>query len=101
MGEIITGNELVSGATVYLTAGDDWNEDIHTARVFGAEEAEERDRSLEKAREGGRLLSLEIEKAERHGDQVIAERLRERIRSEGPTTPRQPRQTLGDANVSL
>jgi hypothetical protein len=101
MGEIITGNELVSGATVYLTENGGWEENIDAARVFSPEQIEERDRLLEDIKAGNRILSLEIEKAERAGDKVVAERLRERIRSEGPTTPRQPRQTLGDANVSL
>ncbi len=97
-GEIITGNELASGATIYLTESGEWVQDIDRARVFAKEEAALRDEWLAKARANHRILSLEIEVAERDGDKVIAERLRERIRAEGPTAPRMEIQALGEEN---
>ena len=102
MAEILTANELVSGATVYLTATGEWVEDIDRARLFGADEADARDQLIAEARTNNRLIGIEIEKAEQEGDRIVAERLRERIRSEGPTSPRQAPQTLGDdGNVPL
>ena len=40
--EILTGNELLSGATVYLDPQNRWVEQIDEARVFLPEEAEAR-----------------------------------------------------------
>ena len=72
-GEILTGNELASGATIYLTASGEWVQDINRARVFAREEAALRDEWLARAKANHRILSLEIEAAERDGDKVIAE----------------------------
>ncbi|MGN6684489.1 MAG: DUF2849 domain-containing protein, partial [Devosia sp.] len=36
--EILTGNELVSGATVYLSRTGQWVEDLQQARIFLKEE---------------------------------------------------------------
>lgn len=102
MAEIITANELVSGATIYLTADGSWVEDIDQARLFSDGETEERDAVVIKAKANNRLVSVDTEKAERDGGKVIADRLRERIRAEGPTAPRHDRQALGDDDhVSL
>ncbi len=38
--EILTGNELISGATVYLDPRGQWVEELQEARVFAAEEGE-------------------------------------------------------------
>jgi len=101
-GEILTANALVSGATVYLTAEGSWVENIDRARVFGPDEADERDHLIDKARADHRLIGIEIERAAQADGKVVAERLRERIRAEGPTSPRQSPQTLSeDDHVSL
>lgn len=101
-GEILTANELNSGAAVYLTEAGKWVEDIDKARVFAPPEADERDHWADKARSDHRLIGVEIEKAAREDGRVIAERLRERIRAEGPTSPRHTPQTLEeDDHVSL
>ena len=38
--EILTGNELISGATVYLDRRGQWVEELQEARVFAVEEGE-------------------------------------------------------------
>ena len=43
--EILTGNELISGASVYLDARGIWVEDLQAARLFSKEETAERDGS--------------------------------------------------------
>ena len=50
----------------------------------------------------GRILSLETEDVETINGAIHANRIRERIRSEGPTAPRFDRQHLGeDEHVSI
>ena len=44
--EILTGNELASGATVYLDASGRWVEDLQAARLFAEGEAAARDEAL-------------------------------------------------------
>ncbi|HUV32103.1 MAG TPA: DUF2849 domain-containing protein [Devosiaceae bacterium] len=101
-GEILTANELVSGATVYFADTGVWVQDIDKARLFGAGEADERDQLIDKARADHRLIGVEIEKAARDGARVVAERLRERIRATGPTAPRHvPQQPDEDDHVSV
>lgn len=85
--EILTGNELISGATVYLDANDVWVEDLQAARLFTKEEAVERDAALVATKGTGRIISLEIEEIEQVNGQIVPKRLRERIRAAGPTAP--------------
>jgi len=106
--EILTGNELTSGATVYLDAAGNWVEDLNAARLFGADEATARDDALAATKKTLRVISLEIEKVAVVGGKVVPERLRERIRAEGPTAPltlngqQYDRQHLGeDGHVSI
>lgn len=101
--DILTANELISGATVYVDTDGVWQMDIDKARVFGADEADARDSVLEAAKATGRLISLEFEAVEIVDGHVVAQRLRERIRATGPTAPYGPeRQVLGeDGHVSL
>lgn len=103
MSEIITANELVSGATVYLDRANIWQTSIDLARVFDAEDGEARDAIIAAAKTKGHVVSVEIEAVKLVDGRVIADRLRERIRAEGPTAPYGPeRQDLsGDSNVSL
>jgi Protein of unknown function (DUF2849). len=106
--EILTGNELISGATVYLDAAGRWVEDLQAARLFAKTEAAERDAALAATKAGGRIISLEIEEVEQAGGQIVPKRLRERIRAAGPTAPltlngqAYDRQHLGeDGHVSI
>ena len=106
--EILTGNELVSGATVYLDAHNRWVEDLQAARIFAKEEVAERDAAVIATKGTGRILSLEIEEVTQDGGRIVPKRLRERIRAAGPTAPLTlngeiyDRQHLGeDGHVSI
>jgi hypothetical protein len=106
--EILTGNELTSGATVYLDASGAWVEDLQAARVFGKDEAAERDAAVVATKGTGRILSLEIEEVTLEQGVITPKRLRERIRAAGPTAPLSlngeiyDRQHLGeDGHVSI
>jgi hypothetical protein len=106
--EILTGNELISGGTVYLDAHNKWVEDLQGARRFGKDETAERDAALAATKAGGRVISLEIEEVTLDGGSIVPRRLRERIRAAGPTAPLTlngaiyDRQHLGeDGHVSI
>jgi hypothetical protein len=106
--EILTGNELISGATVYLDANGVWVEDLQSARVFAKEQVAERDAALAATKATGRVISLEIEEVLQDGGTIVPKRLRERIRAAGPTAPltlhgqAYERQHLGDdGHVSI
>jgi hypothetical protein len=100
--DILTGNELMSGATVYLDGHGRWVEDVQQARVFLKEEAEARDAALAATRQTMRILSLEIETVTLRDGVVHPDRIRERIRASGPTAPRFERQHLAeDDHVSI
>ena len=100
--EILTGNELMSGATVYLAPSGEWVEELQRARVFGPEEVEARDAAIEATRRTLRILSLEIEKVAVKDGRIVPERLRERIREAGSTSPVFDRQHLDeDGHVSI
>ena len=100
--EILTGNELMSGATVYLSKTGEWVEDLQQARVFLTEEAEARDAAIAATKKTMRINSLEIETVQLRDGVVYPDRIRERIRAEGPTAPRFDRQHLDkDGHVSI
>jgi hypothetical protein len=106
--EILTGNELISGATVYLDGAGQWIEDLQAARLFSKEESAERDAALAATKATGRIISLEIEEVSQEGGLIVPKRLRERIRAAGPTAPltlngqAYDRQHLGDdGHVSI
>ena len=106
--QILTGNELTSGATVYLDTSGRWVQDLQAARVFAKDEAEARDAALAATRAGGRIISLEIEDVSQDQGLIVPRRLRERIRAAGPTAPLtlkgevHARQYLGeDGHVSV
>jgi len=100
--QILTANELLSGATVYLDPNGDWVEELASARVFAGDETEALEAALAAAKATGRLLSLETETVTVEGGIIHPVRLRERIRAEGPTAPRFERQHLDeDGHVSL
>jgi len=100
--EILTGNELMSGATVYLDREGRWVEDLQQARVFLKEEAEARDAALAATRKTLRIVSIEVETVTLRDGAIYPDRIRERIRAEGPTAPRFDRQHLDeDGHVSI
>ena len=93
--EILTGNDLMSGATVYLDRDGKWVEELQQARVFLKEEAEARDAAIAATKKTMRINSLEIETVTLRDGMIYPDRIRERIRAEGPTAPRFDRQHLG------
>ena len=100
--EILTGNELLSGATVYLDRDGNWVEDIEGARVFLPEEAEAKEAAIAATKATMRINSLETETVTLADGRVRPHRLRERIRAQGPTAPVFDRQHLGeDGHVSI
>ncbi len=100
--EILTANELMSGATVYLDRQGCWVEDLQQARVFHQEELAARDAAITATRQTGRVISLEIETVSVRDGLIHPDRIRERIRAEGPTAPRFDRQHLDeDGHVSI
>ena len=100
--EILTGNELMSGATVYLDRDGKWVEELQRARVFLKEEAEARDAALAATNRTLRVVSLEVETVTLRDGLIYPDRIRERIRAEGPTAPRFDRQHLDeDGHVSI
>ena len=96
--EILTGNELASGATVYLDASGRWVEDLQAARLFAEGEAAAREEALARTRATGRILSLDVEKVSVVEGEIVPERLRERIRASGSTAPVFDRQHLLSEN---
>jgi hypothetical protein len=102
MMEILTGNELLSGATVYLDRGGNWVEELQAARVFAKDESEARDAAIAASKQTLRIVSIEIETVKLVDGVIVPDRIRERIRAEGPTAPRFDRQHLDeDGHVSI
>ena len=100
--EILTGNELMSGATVYLDREGRWVEDLQQARVFLPEELEAKEHAIAATKKTQRINSLEVETVSLRDGVIHPDRIRERIRAEGPTTPRFDRQHLDeDGHVSI
>lgn len=100
--EILTGNELMSGATVYLDRAGNWVEDLQQARVFLKEELEAKEHAIAATKKTGRIVSLEAETVTLRDAFIHPDRIRERIRAEGPTAPRFDRQHLDeDGHVSI
>lgn len=100
--DILTGNELISGATVYLGRDGRWVEELQQSRTFAKEEAEARDAAIAATKATGRINSLEIETVKVVDGVIVPDRIREKIRAEGPTAPRFDRQHLGkDDHVSI
>jgi Protein of unknown function (DUF2849) len=100
--EILTGNELMSGATVYLATSGEWVEELQQARLFSKEQVVDRDAAMAATKKTMRINSLEIETVTIKDGVIVPDRIRERIRAEGPTAPRFDRQHLdGDGHVSI
>lgn len=100
--DILIGNELISGASVYLAADGQWVEDLQQARTFSKDERAARDAAIEASRKTGRIVGVEVETVAVADGRLVPQRLRETIRSTGPTTPAQDRQHLDeDTHVSI
>ena len=100
--DILTGNELISGATVYLNREGQWVEELQQARTFAKEEEAARDEAIAATKATMRINSLEIETVKVVDGVIVPDRIREKIRAEGPTAPRFDRQHLGkDDHVSI
>lgn len=100
--KILTGNELLSGAAVYLDDKGNWVGDLQAARVFDKDEAEALEAAMAATKATGRVISLESEDVQLTDGGIYPTRIRERIRAEGPTAPRFERQTLAeDEYVSI
>lgn len=100
--EILTGNELMSGATVYLDRNGRWVEELQAARVFGKDEPEAKEAAIAATKRTGRINSLEIETVTVRDGVIVPDRLREHIRATGPTAPVFDRQHLDeDGHVSI
>jgi hypothetical protein len=106
--DILTGNELTSGGTVYLDKSGAWVEDLQAARIFSKDEVAERDAAIVATKGTGRIISVEIEEVALDQGIIVPKRLRERIRAAGPTAPLTlngaiyDRQHLGeDGHVSI
>ncbi len=100
--EILTGNELLSGATVYLDRDGNWVEELQAARLFSKDESEARDAAIAATKNTLRIVSLETETVKLVDGVIVPDRIRERIRAEGPTAPRFDRQHLDeDGHVSI
>lgn len=100
--EILTGNELLSGATVYLDRDGNWVEDLQSSRLFGPEDKDAKDAAIAATKATLRINSLEVETVAVQDGVLVPDRLREKIRAEGPTAPVFDRQHLGeDGHVSI
>lgn len=100
--EIVTANELLSGAVVYYGVDGTWQTEIGRARYFTEGETDARDAVVAVAGASGRLVGVEIETIRLVAGRPVPTRLRARIRAGGPTAPYGPeRQDPGDDNVSL
>ncbi|MEQ1900783.1 MAG: DUF2849 domain-containing protein [Devosia sp.] len=100
--DILTGNELMSGATVYLNRQGQWVEELQQARVFAKDEIEARDAAMAATKKTMRINSLEIETVSVRDGVIVPDRLREAIRAKGPTAPVFDRQHLDkDGHVSI
>lgn len=98
MMDILTGNELLSGATVYLDRDGRWVQDLQQARLFLPEEKELREAAVVATAATGRILSVETEKVTLVEGRAVPDRLRERIRATGSTAPVFDRQQLGEGD---
>ncbi len=90
--KVLTANRLSDGTAVWLGASGTWIEDIdgalvarHDAAVRGLEEAGRA------ALADNRVVDVNVIDVEETGTRIRPLRLRERIRSEGPTVDYLPR----------
>ena len=77
-------------------------EELQAARVFLKEELEAKEAAIAATKKTLRINSLEVETVTLRDGLIHPDRIRERIRAEGPTAPRFDRQHLDeDGHVSI
>jgi hypothetical protein len=82
--KVVTAWNVLTGATVYRTASNDWSEEISGAEVLVGEAA---DASLAEAqKDETRILDPYLMEVSEEGQVTGRETLRETIRATGPTT---------------
>lgn len=84
--QVVTANRLDDGVVVYLTDDGGWTERLGESRRIEGEEALGRAMETAKAAEAARIVveAYPIDVADQDGV-LVALRLREKIRAEGPT----------------
>jgi len=79
---VVTGNRLLDGIVVYLAAAHHWVEDLQGARLYDT--SNEAQAVLDE--QSDMIVSLDvIPVSKQDNGRIVADRLRERIRSDGPT----------------
>ncbi|WDR03780.1 DUF2849 domain-containing protein [Devosia algicola] len=86
MMEILAGNELTSGGVVYLDPAGRWVQDMQAAWRFSEDDGAARDKAIADSNATTRIVSVEIVAVCEIDDILVPLRMRERIRSKGPTT---------------
>lgn len=81
---VVTGNRLLDGIVVFLAPAMRWDENLQQARCY--EEQAEAEAALEGQRNQGviDLAVIGVSRAKEDAP-LVADRLRERIRADGPT----------------
>lgn len=80
---VITGNRLLDGVVVFLAPANLWVEDLQQARCFeGGDQAEQ---VLDGERHGAVVDLAIIDVSRNEAGLLVPDKLRERIRAEGPT----------------
>lgn len=85
MPHVFSANRLADGAVVYLTALNQWSDRFDDARVLSDEADLEHARRVAQDAEGQNLIVAGYEVPVDASDALRPDRLRERIRSGGPT----------------
>ena len=86
---VVTGNRLLDGIVVYLADKHNWVENLQDAQVYGI--ADEAKSAL--AEQSDVVVSLDVIPVAKDAQGALrADRLRERIRADGPTI--QPFETI-------
>lgn len=96
--EILAGNELLSGAGVYLSTDGTWGEDLQKARLFGPEDKDAREAAIAASQATGRIVGIEVEKISIIDGRIVPDRMREKIRAGGPTAPAAEKQHLREGD---
>ena len=79
---VVTGNRLLDGIVVFLAPANRWLENLQLARCFPDQNEAEEAMSRE---QHGAIISMEVIPVLEEDGEIVPERLRERIRSDGPT----------------
>jgi hypothetical protein len=84
--KILTANRLTDGEAVWYAKDGTWSETIVGSELAGDKEAEARLEAIGKAAyENNEVVDVNLIDVELVGDEIVPNRLRERIRAAGPT----------------